>query len=155
MKLKLTNGKYTLIDKKFYDKVKNYKWRQDSLAGHVVITIGKKGHRKLLRLHRLIINVKDGELVDHINGNVLDNRLKNLRLANKSKNAMNRGKQRNNTSGYKGVSFNKQMNMWQAQLVANKIKRLNSFFKTKKEAAIAYNNAAIKFHKEFARLNNI
>lgn len=103
MKLKLTNGKYTLIDKRFYNKVKKYKWRQDSLAGHVVITIGKKYSRRLLRLHRLIIGAKDKQLVDHINGNVLDNRLKNLRLANKSKNGMNRGKQKNNKSGYKGV----------------------------------------------------
>jgi len=154
-KIELTNGGFTLIDDEDYEKVSLYKWRRDSLANHVVRTFGPKNKRRLIRLHRYVMNAISGQIIDHIDGNVLNNQKTNLRIANKSTNGMNRNKQCNNKSGYKGVCFHKPANKWVAQLVVNGIKVLNSFHTTKEDAARAYNEAAIKYHGEFAKLNKI
>lgn len=107
------------------------------------------------RLHRIITNAKPGEYVDHINGNTFDNRKCNLRICTNTGNSRNKSIQKNNKSGYKGVSWNKQRNKWYSCIcVNNKTKSLGKF-NTKEEAAEAYNKAAMKYYGEFARLNVI
>lgn len=153
--IELTNGDKTIIDDEDYEEVSKYKWRKDSLDNHVVRTFGPHKGRRLIRLHRQIMKAEVGQIIDHINGNVLDNRKENLRIATKSQNGMNRSKQKNNKSGYKGVSWSNQHKRWIAQLTLNGKRVLNKLFKTKEEAAKAYNEAAIKYFGEFAQLNNI
>ena len=100
-------------------------------------------------LHKLIMNTES--YVDHINGNKLDNRRSNLRIATNSQNMMNRGKTASNTSGYKGVFKNR--SLWMARIkVEGRPIYLGSFV-TKEEAAFKYDIAAKKYHKEFANLN--
>lgn len=79
-------------------------------------------------MHRLILNAPDDRLVDHINRDKLDNRCSNLRLVSFKTNITNRGKQRNNSSGYTGVQYRKDRNKWFALIGNNgSYKRLGSF----------------------------
>ena len=110
------------------------------------------------KLHRVIFMMHHGycpETIDHINGNSLDNRKLNLRICTNSQNLMNRGKNKNNTSGYKGVRLINSNKKWRAQIQYKKIFYHLGCFEKRIDAAKAYNEAAIKFHGEFANLNKI
>jgi len=104
-------------------------------------------------MHRLILNPPAGITIDHINGNGLDNRRENLRLAGRGQNQCNRGKQSNNTSGFKGVTWHKNLNKWEAGISISGKRYHVGFYKTPEAAARAYDDAAKKYHGEFARLN--
>lgn len=113
---------------------------------------------KTISLHRFIMNPKKDMEVDHINGNGLDNRRINLRICTRSQNGKNRQLSKSNTSGYHGVTFTrdcKRTKPWLVNIRANgKIKYIGRY-KDKKEAAFAYNEAAKKYHGEFATLNKL
>ena len=93
--------------------------------------------------------------IDHINGNCLDNRRFNLRLCNNIENNQNRKIDKRNSSGYKGVYFDKIRKKWVAEIKVNKCKKFIGRFINKEEAAIAYNKFAKKYFKKFAVLNDI
>ena len=112
------------------------------------------GKRHAIHLHRAILGAKAGKQVDHINGDTLDNRRSNLRLATPSENLFNRGKTRTNTSGRKGVHWNKHGRKWRAQIVANKKPIYIGYYDDIDAAARAYDEAALKYHGEFARTNS-
>ena len=92
--IQLTGGEICLVDDEDFDFVSKIKWHIDSdgYARH-----GSK------RMHRIIANTPKGMETDHINREKLDNRRSNLRVCTQHENQMNRGKQKNNKSGYKGV----------------------------------------------------
>ena len=91
--------------------------------------------------------------VDHINGNPLDNRKSNLRICTNAENQRNRGVNKNNTSGYKGVCWAKQNKKWKARIKHNgKLIHLG-YYKDKEEAARAYDKKAKELHGEYAYLN--
>lgn len=119
------------------------------------LSCGIRGKSYLV--HRLIFLYMTGSLptkmVDHINGNRSDNRWTNLRLADIYQNGFNRGKQRDNKSGYKGVV--KRKNRWIAQMTFHRHVIHLGMFATKEEAAKCYNDNAILYHGEFANLNVI
>ena len=97
------------------------------------------------------MNAPDDKFVDHRDGNALNNQKYNLRLCTCAENQMNRGKQRNNTIGLCGVT--RHGNGYRAQIgLAGKRLRLGTY-STPTEAAVAYDQAAIKYHGEFAWLN--
>lgn len=89
--------------------------------------------------------------IDHINGNSADNRIVNLREATRSQNAINRSKQSNNRSGYKGVWKRKNLNSWVAQICVNKKNIRIGSFDSPEKAYAAYVEAAKKYHGEFAK----
>lgn len=91
--------------------------------------------------------------VDHINNNPLDNRKINLRICNRSQNLINRRLLGFNTSGFRGVS--KFRNKWQAYINYDRKRIHLGHFENKTDAAKAYNIAALKYHGEFVRLNNV
>jgi hypothetical protein len=102
-------------------------------------------------LHRLIAGAKKSQRVDHVKGNTLDNRRSKLRIATQSQNLKNSKKHRDNTSGYKGVSWHKQCRKWVAQ-ICNNYKHIHlGLFDSPQEAHKAYKKAAIEIAKEFAR----
>lgn len=96
---------------------------------------------------------EDGFWVDHINGDTLDNRRSNLRLCTVSGNNHNRMKSKNNTSGYKGVSWLKQNQKWRAYIKVNSKDKHLGCYLDKEDAARAYDKAAKEYFGEFARLN--
>lgn len=145
--------KYALVDDDVYPLLSKYKWsvypaRSTFYAYRKVC--GKNGEKRTqIRMHRMILEVKDGRLVDHINGNGLDNRRNNLRMCTTSQNAFNRGIPMTNMSGYKGVSFEQQTKKWRAQICINGKRIKIGRFEDKKQAAIAYQEYAKKYHGEF------
>lgn len=89
--------------------------------------------------------------IDHINRDRSDNRLENLRLANKSENQHNRSKSKNNTSGFKCVTFDKRNKKWDARIgINNQVVHLGRFFSAE-DAHLAYVCASKKYHLDFAR----
>lgn len=106
-------------------------------------------------MHRVILarmlgrELVKGEWVDHINGNGLDNRRENLRLSTIAQNAFNKGKHSNNTSGYKGVSWNKFAGRWVAQITIDGKNKYLGYFDTPEEAHAAYCAKAKELHGEF------
>jgi hypothetical protein len=99
------------------------------------------------------MNAKNGEIVDHWDGNKLDNRLSNLRIVDHSINNHNR--KGRGTSGYRGVSFNKQCNNWASQVVKDKVVYSAGFYEKEVQAAIAVNIKAKELYGENASMNEI
>lgn len=146
----LNNGQYTFVDDLDYEVVNLYHpwYFKEGYAAH---TLNKQ--RSTLFMHELILPPKEGFQTDHINRNKLDNRRENLRYATPSQNRMNRVIQPNNTSGYKGVSFNIANGKYRAYI--GKPQKHLGFFKTAEEAALAYNKKAKKLYGAFAFINVI
>jgi hypothetical protein len=106
-------------------------------------------------MSRFILSAPDGKLVDHIDGNPLNNQNENLRLCTNAENCRNTKIYKNNTSGYKGVQSIGKQGKWFAIINCNRKQKYIGTFETKEEAAMAYNEYAKKLHGEFARLNVI
>jgi hypothetical protein len=110
---------------------------------------GKKD--KAILLHRFILNAPPGIIVDHANGNTLDNRRENLRLCTIFENNSNRRKGKNTSSKYKGVSFHACNKKWQSQIKVNGCCIWLGDFDSEEDARDAYCNASKKYHGEFGR----
>jgi hypothetical protein len=105
--------------------------------------------------HKLVMNVSQGQMVDHKDRNKLNNQKDNLRLCTDSQNQANKTKSKNNKSGYKGVCWNKSKQRYVARIGVNNKKVECGEFKSPHDAAIAYNNKAVELYGEFAVLNEI
>ena len=159
-KIKLGNRNcFTFVDDGDFDWLKQWKWHlhEGYVCRNIYIKRSGKKHPKFDRIfmHRLILKTPKEFYTDHINKNRLDNRKENLRIATKSQNGMNKFKQKNNTSGYKGVYQHKQSHQWQARIGLNGKSIFLGLFRNIKEAALMYNQAARKYHGKFAQINNI
>ncbi|WP_313609862.1 HNH endonuclease [Rhizobium sp.] len=95
----------------------------------------------------------EGRKLDHEDNVRTNNRSSNIRRASDSQNAYNSMVRSDNISGFKGVSFQRNSGLWHARLYANKACVLSAYHKTAKEAARAYDAAALKHHGEFAKTN--
>lgn len=149
-KIKLTKDKYALIDNEDYLELNQWKWSY--LNGGYAVRIKKE---KMIYMHRVIMNPPKNMDIDHKNGNKLDNRKSNLRIATRSQNFAN--KMSKNRWGFKGVKKdnNKKERQFMARITCNYKEICLGYYLTPQEAAIAYNNAAVKYFGEFARLNKI
>lgn len=152
----LAKGQIAIVDLIDSD-LSQFKWFS-AKSGNYVVRSRYFGDRKAVpeRMHRVIMSrmlhreLLPKEQVDHVDGNPLNNRRENLRLASNNQNGKNRKRNSNNTSGFKGV--HRVRNKWRAAIKVNyKLIHLG-YFDTPKDAHDAYCEAAIKYHGEFARL---
>jgi hypothetical protein len=145
---------------KYYQILKDYKWGLDK-DGYVTTLWSDKNKKKhKMTLHGAVIHlsgqiVEKGYEIDHKDSDLLNNLDENLRVCLHAENDKNREKNSNNTSGYKGVVWNKYVNKWMAQIWINGSRKFLGNFTDIKDAAKEYNKAALQYHKEFARLNKI
>ena len=109
-------------------------------------------NRKVISLHRFLLNAPETMTVDHISGDTLDNRKVNLRICTKQNNSCNRKLYINNTSGYKGVCYRKDIGKWRASIDFNNKRIRLGYFNTPEEAHTAYCEASKKYHGEFGRI---
>jgi D-serine dehydratase len=135
-------------------KVKHYHRGKGYKNFYVRALLNTEGKIVEFLLHRLIMKAEKGEIVDHINGNTLDNRKQNLRLVNATNNSYNKKVPCTNTTGYKGVvRRNCKRNPFCAFIQEKKKQIYLGYFATAKEAAEAYDAASLKYHGEFGRTN--
>jgi hypothetical protein len=158
IKSKKYGNKTTLIDEDDYEKIKKFTWYAhkglDDKFRATATYSNKENIRKTIKLSRFIMNNPKGKVVDHINGNTLDNRKDNLRVCTNAENIRNSIKPKNGvTSKFKGVYFDKLLKKYRAQIGFNrKIIHLGCFI-NEEDAALSYNENAIKLFGEFAKLN--
>ena len=151
----LTRGKVAIIDAADYERVSGYKWhacRPSKLnIWYARSHVGKRPSRRFIHLHRIILDAPDGLQVDHVDGDGLNCRRSNMRVATRSQNQANKGKYRNNTSGFKGVCL--AQGRWIAQIGHNRKVVYIGSYDTAEEAARAYDARAIELFGEFAGIN--
>lgn len=154
--IKLTQGKYALVDDADYEWLNQWKWfversNHASRDQHIRMD-GRKEIKRRVKMHRLIMDFPENMEVDHIDGNPLNNQRNNLRVVTHAQNQKNLKIPIHNTSGYKGVYWDKPRQKWIAAIHSGKTINLGGF-DTKEEAAHKYNQAALEYFGEFARLN--
>lgn len=163
IKTKKFGDKTVYFDDEDWVIVKDYVWHIQKDKGNFYVRCNTwvNGERKSPKMHRMVMKMSHNPKphIDHIDRNGLNNRKSNLRICDNSKNAQNIGATVRNTTGYKGVYLykapHKSAGLYTCALKANGSKYHGGYFKTAIEAAKRYNELAIKYHGEFASLNNI
>lgn len=160
--IQLTQAKSAIVDDEYFQELSAFKWyftlnKQGKPRSVLAVKWNKLNKKnETILMHRYIMGATKGQIVDHINGNILDNRKSNLRFCSISQNAMNSRKtnRSNLTSKLKGVSLDrsgKRIKPWRAFIKLNKKSIYLGNFKTEIEAHNAYCEAAKKHFGHFAR----
>lgn len=137
----LTNGLCALVDIADAQALNRYVWSEHSRGYAYARVDGKQ-----VLMHRMLVEASPGVEVDHINGSRLDNRRCNLRVCTHSENICNQGKHKNNTSGFKGVSWHRRDKRWVARIRhEGKSFNLGSFINPL-DAAKVYDEACVRLH---------
>ncbi len=142
--LVLRDGEKSRLSAKDFARFKNHRWLKnaDGYVAHY-LRIGKKATCVLL--HRLVVKATKGQQVDHLNGDKLDNRRCNLRITSRTVNQLNSKLPSTNTSGYRGVTWNKRCKKWQSQFNRNGVFEYLGVFDDIKEAHEAYERAVRRY----------
>lgn len=168
----LTQGKFALVDDEDYEFLMQWKWQAHNdlpkkYRGNEIDRwyVWRSQWNKqtkqqdIIRMHRLIMSAPKDKIVDHIDGNGLNNVRTNLRLCTQAENNRNRRKFvcSSNRSKFKGVTFEKRSNRspWKARIKVNGKDLYLGHFASQSDAARAYNIAAMKYHGIYANLNII
>lgn len=149
----LNDGTLVEVDSEDFPELVKYKWCNGGKGYAVRREYQGNGKYKSIIMHRYLMGAKKGEVVDHKNRIKEDNRKENLRICSRSQNATN-SKNRENSTGYRGVSYDKRRRRYNSEIRVCPGKReyLGSF-DCAIEAAKAYDEAALRYHGEFASLN--
>lgn len=151
----LTRGKVALVDDADYERISQFKWE-------LMITSGLSYARRRYRddmdvirtqlMHRLILG-DEARQIDHVDGDGLNNQRANLRPASHRLNQGNTRLSRKNTSGYRGVTYNRECRKWAVMITIGNRRTYLGMYQDAKTAAAIYDAAATKWFGEFARLN--
>lgn len=154
--VELTQGQWTILNTDDWEKIKCYKWYviwEEKMKSFYATTTIKK---KVVYLHRIIMDSYDTKIhIDHKSHDTLDNRRENLRKTTHQRNHFNTKLPITNTSGYKGVWWNKLRNKWGSQIKINRKKIHLGLFLDPKDAARAYDKKALELFGEFAFTNKM
>ena len=156
--IELGNNKQVIVDDDWFPILNQWKWycsSKEDNKGYAVRDIGTREQGQSIFLHRYIMMAPDCYQVDHVNQNKLDCQRTNLRLVKPEKNYINRKMLSTNTTGFKGVCFDKARGKFTAHIALDKKQHNLGRFDTAIEAARVYNEAAKKLHGEYAFLNVI
>lgn len=147
----LTQGMVAYVDDEVFWRISPHRWQAAKHRNtfYAVRSICIDGRRTTIRMHREIMMSFPGEMIDHVNRNGLDNRVQNLRVATAQQNAFNRKGQKNNVSGYKGVSFHEKSQKYYARITISGITKTLGYFDTPEEASKVYNQAANEYFGRF------
>ena len=147
----LSQGKFAAVDDADYDWLAKHKWTYD-YKGYAM----RRSANVTIFMHRVVLNASGPVVVDHVNGDGLDNRRENLRIVTTAQNNYNRHpEKRPKTSQYKGVSLNKTVNRWQAHIKKGEDRRYLGLYDSEQDAARAYNAAARHYFGEHAFVNDV
>ena len=163
MRVPLYSGKYpnlfALVDEEDYERVSQHRWHPSKdgrtfYARHTTAwrEDGRQRFRAIM-MHRFILGTEAGVKIDHENGNGLDNRRCNLRIATTAQNGMNRRMKEATKTGYKGVVFAKRVGQFQAGITFGGKQIWLGYHATAESAARAYDAKAKELYGDFARLN--
>lgn len=148
-KIKLTKGKYALVDDEDFEFVSRWKWSFDghyAIRGHYLGRIDGKDKYRKIYLHREINKTEVGMETDHINRDKLDNRKMNLRSATKGQNSRNHPAHKNNITGICGVSLYRGYKKYCSRIVVNKKRIHLGYFININDAIFARKQAEQKYH---------
>ncbi|MDN4061153.1 HNH endonuclease [Massilia sp. YIM B02769] len=147
--IQLLHGEVALVDDDMVEVLSRYRWHADS-RGYVVAHTGDQ----IVRMHRIVMKPGVEQVVDHVNGDKLDNRRSNLRSCTHAENMRNRKMHENNQCGAKGVYMDsrKRRNPYRAQIRVDGVKIGLGSFGTLEDASAAYRAAAKKYHGDFAAI---
>jgi len=154
-KIPLTQGQFAKVEPEDYVWLSQFRWycNKRPHTSYAIRNAGEGKECKKILMHREIMDTPKHLVCDHINRNGLDNRKQNLRNCTKQENGMNRPSQKNGTSRYKGVCWHRRMKKWVACIKGKGKKSHLGYFVSETSAAKAYDEAAKKYHGEFANLN--
>lgn len=139
-RIPLTRGQFALVDDADYRLVARHKWHV-TRGGYAARTFLVNGKRRYVYMHRLIARAGTRDIVDHRDGDPLNNTRSNLRLVTGHQNAWN-CRERANETGYRGVSFNRRKGKYYARIQVHGRRRFLGYYDTPEAAAEAYDAAA-------------
>jgi len=158
-RIKLTQGKYAMVDDCDFEELSKHKWYAEKSGNTFYAARGVTvdvNQQKIIKMHRVILGLSSPDvLCDHIDGNGLNNTRANIRSCTRNQNQMNKRLSAKNTTGFKGVCLNKKTGKFYAQIKVGRKNKYLGYFDCPLKAAKAYNCAAKKLHGEFASPNII
>ncbi len=157
-RIPLSQGEFAIVDPVDHERLSQYKWqlykRPNTSYAMRHKWLKDQKRQTTVAMHREVIDVPEGCVVDHINHNGLDNRRANLRPATPAENSRySRYSKRGASSKYRGVWYDRKKKKWRAVIGINRRKKQLGYFTDEKQAALAYDMAARKYHKKFAITN--
>jgi hypothetical protein len=153
------SDKVALVDDEDFERLSQFKWTYEkrpnqAYATRAISTEGPNSHKRAIRMHQEILAAPPGFMIDHKNGDGLNNLRSNLRICTRAQNAHNSPKKIGGKTPYKGVGLVPKCKMkFEARIHVNKERYILGRFETAELAALAYDEAARKLHGEFARPN--
>lgn len=157
-KIPLTQGLYARVGAQDYAWIGQWKWTADRRKHYdlwyAVRVIKREDGKwgKKIYMHRLILQALPGQEIDHKDNDGLNNTRKNLRFATRAENNHNTRMRISNTSGFKGVSWDKNMNLWQAKITIRRQQIHLGRYDSPQDAYAAYCQASKHYHKDFGRI---
>jgi len=156
-RIKLTRGKYAIVDVDDFERLNRYKWHctRCGYAKRAVYKRCDNGRRQVeIYMHKMVCPAPEGMIVDHINRKSHDNRKANLRVATQKQNVWNRKfVRKGGKTRYNGIRWDKNREKWQVRLTINGRRESFGYYADEVEAARAYDRIAKKYRGEYAYLN--
>ncbi|MBL7153093.1 MAG: HNH endonuclease [Phycisphaerae bacterium] len=156
-RIKLTRGKYAIVDAEDFKELNQYKWHctHEGYVKRAARNESGKGRKQVqIYMHRVVCPAAKGMMVDHINRNALDNRKANLRAATQKQNVWNRKfVRKGGKTRFNGIRWDKNRQRWQVRLTIDGRRESFGYYGGEVEAAKAYDGIAKKYRGEYAYIN--